>query len=181
MISFDRAVQFDLGLVRDLARFLGRRMGVRMKAFRRMRIFTLTFIVVVSGGVLAPSAVAASGGEPTSNAVSSSFSCIDLNHEVVGGGMMVTSVTTVGNRTFGSVHFFADNGQHRKYSEEYTVGPNGGGGDAVGSIVTAAGPQFGNNWLYIVGTASYAPSGSLASYSGSAVDICADLGYPATL
>ena len=152
-----------------------------MKALRRMRLFTLTFIVVVVGGFLAPSAVAARSGEPTSSPASGSFSCVDLNHEVVGGGMMVTSVTSVGDRTFGTVHFFADNGQHRKYSEDYTVTPNGGGGEAVGSIVTAAGPQFGDNWLYIVGTASFAPSGSLGSYSGTAVDICADLGYPATL
>lgn len=110
----------------------------------------------------------------------SHFWCRDMSQAIAGGGTMVSGLATVGGETSGWVHFLADDGQRVKYFDDYTVEPNGGGGEALGSIVTPAGPLYGSNWLYISGTASFASSGELGSYSGTAVDICSQLGYPAT-
>jgi hypothetical protein len=106
------------------------------------------------------------------------FQCADQS-TVVGGGTM-SSVTQARNgKTSGTVRFVAENGQVRVYRESYVVQDNGAGGEYVGALVTEGGPLY-VNWLYIVGTASYSPGGYLASYSGTAVDICAALGYPST-
>lgn len=133
-----------------------------------------------SGALMSPAGAATAKADSTGSGASSQFSCLDTSHQVVGGGMVVSSLSTVQGETSGWVHFFADNGQRAKYFEDYTVRPNGGGGEDVGSVVTGAGPLYGNNWLYITGTADFAPGGYLGSYSGTVVDICAQLGYPGT-
>jgi len=103
------------------------------------------------------------------------FSCT-FNFQVVGGGTVRFSTRTTKGETVGWYTFSADNGQRRRYHVDYTSTTDGAGSTtAVGTIVSNGG--FDADWLYIDGTAAYAPSGVLGSYTGTAVDICQDLGY----
>lgn len=108
------------------------------------------------------------------------FSCSTYYPEyvVLGGGTMMYSVVTKDNVTSGWVRFDGSNGVRRKYTVEFFRRHIDGGASAVsGSFVTNGGYE--GDYLYIVGEAVFAPSGILGSYTGTAVDICRDLGYNA--
>ena len=140
---------------------------------RGMRLATFVLLSLL-GFVLVNGAPA--DARPAGHSVDNfAFTCT-VNHVPVGGGTVRFSVTTAGGETVGWYRFDGDNGQHRRYRVDYTSTTDGAGSTtSVGTIVSNGG--FDADWLYIDGTAVYAPNGLLGSYTGTAVDICQDLGY----
>lgn len=139
----------------------------------------LLFSVVGASQSTAASPVAIlenSGGD------SAPFNCVTYYPEfrVLGEGTISHATITKEHVTSGWVRFDAANGQRRKFRVDYTREVQRGTGSATysGSFVTPGEPLFAQ-WLYIVGVAAYAPSGVLGSYEGTAVDICAAVGYSA--
>ena len=145
--------------------------GLRGRGTRRLATLvalSLLGLVVMAGAA----AGARAGGHSADNFT---FSCT-LNGVSVGGGTVRFSITTVNGDTVGWYRFDGNNGQSRRYRVDYTSTTDGAGSTtSVGTIVSNGG--FDADWLYIDGTAVYAPNGLLGSYTGTAVNICQDLGF----
>jgi len=145
--------------------------GMRGRGTRRLA----TLVLLSLGGFELINGGAADARVGGHSADSFTFGCT-LNHVLVGGGTVRFSVNTVNGETFGWYRFEGDNGQVGRYRVDYTSTTDAAGSTtAVGTIVSNGG--FDIDWLYIDGTAVYAPNGVLGSYTGTAVDICQDLGF----
>lgn len=140
-----------------------------------MRRYFSGAVGVATLGLVAATPSSLAHGPVAASKSDSTFQCTNQG-TVIGSGTVTTITQTRAGQTAGTVRFSADDGVVQTYRESYTVVANGGGGEYIGTIVTPGGPLYGN-WLYITGTASYAPGGYLGSYTGTATDICAALGY----
>ena len=147
-----------------------------MRGKRGVGLKHLAAFVLLGSLGFVPINGASAGARPSGHTADTfTFGC-SLNNVPVGGGTVRFAVTTVKGDTVGWYRFDGDNGQHRRYRVDYTSTTDGAGSTtSVGTIVSNGG--FYADWLYIDGTAVYAPNGLLGSYSGTAVDICQDLGF----
>jgi hypothetical protein len=97
----------------------------------------------------------------------------------VGGGTITFDTNAAQNRTVG-VARFRTGSNFANYPEHYSIQEIGGGARQVtGTFVTGNDPLFSGintSWLYISGTAIYAPNGALTGFTGGSQDICERLG-----
>lgn len=138
--------------------------------------------VVVAAALVTVAAIgsAAFGSSPPRSASTglstTSFTCSDEG-TVVGGGTLTSREQLVNGRLSGWMLFEADNGVTKRYIEHAVVTSGELGDSRVDGVFVTPGAPLYADWLFIEGSATYAPSGILGSYTGDAVDICHDLGY----
>jgi hypothetical protein len=149
---------------------------------RTTRVAGVVGAAVVASVLVTVAAVGgAAFGSPTRGNASpqvstTQFTCSE-GGTVIGGGVLTMREHVVGGRLTGWMVFDADNGVTKRYVEHAVV-TYGDVGDTYvdGTFVTQGAPLY-SDWLFINGSAVYAPSGILGSYTGTAVDVCHELGY----